>query len=128
MLDAIIGAMTVLIVLFLALCALAVIANRRVAKRTRDAEQTETALQIANGIKERNRHNPGTATGAADPTGNIPLVTATCTMSLDGNGKTAYWIDWDNHVDPGDPPDMTHKLAIAGIVTRSAQHACEDTR
>lgn len=128
MLDAIIGAMTVLIVLFFALCALAVIANRRVAQRARDAAQTDTALQIANGIKERNRHNPGTATGAADPTGNIPLVTVTCTMSLDTDGKTAYWIDWDNHIESGAPPDMTNKLAIAGIVSRSAQHACEDTR
>lgn len=126
MLDAIIGALTVLIVLFFALCALAVIANRRVMKRSRDAAQTDTALQIANGIKER--HNPGTATVGADPTGNIPLVTATCTMSLDEDGKTAYWIDWDNHVDSGAPPDMTNKLAIAGIVTRSAQHACKDTR
>ena len=123
MTDTITTALIAVVGTIVALYLLGAWINRRAAKQAhQDKQHHDTALQIANGVKQRSA-TPGPAPGTllnVNGEGIVPLNGVLVTRAIDTDGKDVFHVQWTNHMDQGNNLDTGDQLALAGALAQAA--------
>lgn len=125
MTDTITTALIAIVATIVALYLIGAWINRRADKQARrDKQHHDTALQIANGVKQRRATaTPGPALGTllnVNGEGIVPLNGVLVTRAIDTDGKDVFHIQWSNHMAQDDNLDTGDQLALAGALAQAA--------